>query len=295
MKTQLVSNQKINFGWVYGRAKGNLLSGITLSLNNMIMLLISFLLGRVNLFEGFMPFGLAFYAAASVITGKRFWTAAAVLLGMITGGARGELYTGFFFLLLFNVASYLIKIKKVDFKLATVGFGAILLPKMIMVYYEGFFVFDFLSALFYSFLVFSLIVVFGKSVGIIDSLKKRHVLTNEELISFALVMAVSVAGLNGVPVPGINLTNVIGVLGVMLLSYRAGPGVGAAAGVITGIVVNMSDHQSPHVIGAYAFCGLLAGVFKNLGKVGAALAFIAGNALLTIYINGSTEVLIYIK
>lgn len=295
MKTQLVSNQKINLGEVYGRAKGNLLSGVTLSLNNMIMLLISFLLGRVNLFEGFMPFGLAFYAAASVITGKRFLTAAAVLLGMITGGAREELYTGFFFLLLFNAASYLAKLKKIDFKLAAVGFGAILLPKMTMVYFEGFLVFDFLCALFYSFLIFSLIFVFGKSAGIIDNLKTRHVLSNEEMISFALVVAVSVAGLNDIPVPGINLTNAIGVLGVMLLSFRAGPGVGAAAGVITGIVVNMSDHQAPYVIGAYAFCGLMSGVFRNLGKAGAALAFIAGNALLTIYINGSTEVLIYLK
>ncbi|MDF2520015.1 MAG: stage sporulation protein, partial [Clostridia bacterium] len=37
---------------------------------------------------------------------------------------------------------------------------------------------------------------------------------------------------------------------------------------------------------------LLAGIAKGIGKAGVALAFILGNALMTFYINGSTEVLI---
>jgi len=41
----------------------------------------------------------------------------------------------------------------------------------------------------------------------------------------------------------------------MLLSFKAGPGVGAAVGVIVGLVINLSGPATPLVIGSYAFCG----------------------------------------
>jgi len=81
----------------------------------------------------------------------------------------------------------------------------------------------------------------------------------------------------------------------MLLSFKAGPGVGAAVGVIVGLVINLSGPATPLVIGSYAFCGLMAGLFRNIGKMGTAVGFILANAVLTLYINGSTEVIIHIK
>jgi len=39
----------------------------------------------------------------------------------------------------------------------------------------------------------------------------------------------------------------------------------------------------------------MAGLFRNIGKMGTAVGFILANAVLTLYINGSTEVIIHIK
>jgi len=85
------------------------------------------------------------------------------------------------------------------------------------------------------------------------------------------------------------------ILIILLFSYKCGPGVGAASGVTIGLLVSMSTTSTPLIIGSYAFCGLLAGVFKNLGKVGSSLGFVMGNAVLTLYLTGSTEVMIYLK
>src|SRR5699024_6545453 len=71
-----------------------------------------------------------------------------------------------------------------------------------------------------------------------------------------------------------------------------GSGAGASVGIVVGIVTSLSGYITPSVIGIYAFSGLLAGVFKNLGKIPVALGFILGNLSLTFYINGSTEVFI---
>jgi len=62
-----------------------------------------------------------------------------------------------------------------------------------------------------------------------------------------------------------------------------------------GLVINLSGPATPLVIGSYAFCGLMAGLFRNIGKMGTAVGFILANAVLTLYINGSTEVIIHIK
>jgi uncharacterized protein involved in cysteine biosynthesis len=49
------------------------------------------------------------------------------------------------------------------------------------------------------------------------------------------------------------------------------------------------------IIGSYSFCGLLAGALKSLGKPGSCLGFVVGNAVLTFYLNGSTDVILYLK
>ncbi len=54
----------------------------------------------------------------------------------------------------------------------------------------------------------------------------------------------------------------------------------------------MSAIGTPSIIGIYAFSGLLAGIFKDMGKIPCGLGMILGNSILTFYINGSTEVII---
>jgi len=89
--------------------------------------------------------------------------------------------------------------------------------------------------------------------------------------------------------------NVMCIFVVLVFAYKCGPGVGAAIGVTVGLIVSMSTAATPLVIGSYAFCGLLSGVLRNLGKAGSGLGFVMGNAVLTLYLNGSTEVIIYLQ
>jgi len=69
--------------------------------------------------------------------------------------------------------------------------------------------------------------------------------------------AISLSGLGGINIFGTSVLNALGILAVMLLSFKAGPGVGAAVGVIVGLVINLSGPATPLVIGSYAFCGLM--------------------------------------
>lgn len=298
MKTQIVPYQKNSIlERMHGKTRGGISAGLAISKNNIIFFLLSFLLGRVSLFGGLMPFGLAFYAAAITSNANRFLTAAAVVAGMATGGARTELYTALTFMVLFSLFTKLLKnsAEKENLKHAALGFVSAAVPQIIMAWLQGFLMYDVLMALLNSVLVFSMIYIFRRGMPLIEGTKKKGVIGNEEMISVAMMAAISLSGLGGINIFGTSVLNTLGILAVMLLSFKAGPGVGAAVGVIVGLVINLSGPATPLVIGSYAFCGLMAGLFRNIGKMGTAVGFILANAVLTLYINGSTEVIIHIK
>lgn len=299
MKTQAIPYPKLgDVGKVYERTKEGLMLDVSISKSNAIILLISFMLGRISLFQGFMPFGIAFFIAASSTRISRILMGLAVSIGMITGGGFEQVYITVTSIVIFSALEMLFantKSKNNGLKIPTIAFVSVSIPQMVMVFFQGFLLYDTLKSICYSGLVFALVFIFKNSISIIEGTKKRNVFSNEEMISIAMLMTLTLAGIGNVQLAGMNLINVMGILAILLFSMSAGPGVGAAVGVIVGLVVNMTNPGVPMVIASYAFCGLLCGVFKSLGKVGACLGFIAANALLTLYLNGSTEILIYIK
>jgi stage II sporulation protein E len=299
MKTQAIPYPKLgDVGKVYERTKEGLMLDVSISKSNAIILLISFMLGRISLFQGFMPFGIAFFIAASSTRISRILMGLAVSIGMITGGGFEQVYITVTSIVIFSALEMLFantKSKNNGLKIPIIAFVSVSIPQMVMVFFQGFLLYDTLKSICYSGLVFALVFIFKNSISIIEGTKKRNVFSNEEMISIAMLMTLTLAGIGNVQLAGMNLINVMGILAILLFSMSAGPGVGAAVGVIVGLVVNMTNPGVPMVIASYAFCGLLCGVFKSLGKVGACLGFIAANALLTLYLNGSTEILIYIK
>lgn len=299
MKPEIFSYEKSgSLGKAYGKIGESILSHIGFSKTNILMFLASFLLGRVSLFQGTMPFGLAFFAAASTKTFNKILMAVAVLAGMITGGAVEELFTALLFIGIFSILTRVLKNIKIkeDYKIAVTGIVSALIPQMYMVYLNGFLLYDLLMAIFYSGLVFSLIFIFRSSGLLSDGVKKKDTYSNEEIISMAVMAALMLSAVSDISFLGFTLTNILGILSILIFSTKLGSGAGAAVGVITGLVISMANPAAPPVIiASYAFCGLLTGVFKNLGKIGASIGFIAANALLTLYLNGSTEILIHIK
>lgn len=298
MKTQFIPYQKLSdLGKVYEKTKGGILGGLALKKGNIVLLLITFLLGRVSLFDNLMPFGMAFYAASAGIGTSRALMATAVILGMLTGGAVEELYVGLMFLAAFTIIERLFKNKTANNGVmqSVAGLLSIAVSQLIPVSMHGFLMYDIFRALLYTALVFSLIFIFKRSIPFFDGTSSSRVLSSEETISAAILAAIALTGFGDMQMAGASLTNVFGILAVILFSFKAGPAVGSAVGVIVGLVITLSNPVTPLIIGTYGFCGLLSGVFRNLGKIGAGLGFIVGNAMLTLYINGSTEVFIYIK
>ncbi|MCX7924053.1 MAG: stage II sporulation protein E [Clostridia bacterium] len=265
--------------------------------NNPILLGISFLLGRAVLIGGLMPFGMSIYAATYGGSANRILLGVLVVIGMLTAGAQEQIYTTIAAMILFsafNIPFRNNKAKSTNLRHGLTAFGSVMLPELIITYLQGFLLYDVLKSLLHGFIVFALVFIYKNATSIISNVQKKNPLSNEEVISSAIIMAIAVSGLSGIGLLGFDIKNVVCILMVLVFSYKRGSGVGSAIGVTVGIIVSMSGVSSPLIIASYAFCGLLAGVLKHLGKLGSALGFIMGNALLTLYINGSTDTLVYL-
>ncbi len=290
---QRLGNMHVNIE----RSKGKGILNFICSKNEIILVLLGFFLGRSTMVGGIMPFGMAAYAASIGLNVNRVFMAIAVLLGMITSGASYQTYIALVAMVLFNAFNMSFRNirSKITFKIAIMASISIFIPEMVFTYLQGFLLYDLLKSLFHGLVVFSAVFIFRNALPIITGVRKSAILSHEELISIAVVTALALSGLSNIMIFGFNIKNVLCILIIMAFSYRCGSGVGSAIGVTVGLIISMSGNINPLVLGAYAFCGLLAGVFRNLGKIGSCLGFVMGNTILTIYLSGSIDALIYLK
>lgn len=298
MKTEILPNYRSDSTQVnYEKTQGKKFLKTIFSKKNVILLTLAFLLGRCKIAGGIMPFGLAIYAATFGIDVSRILVAGLVILGMITNRAGEQIYITIASMLIFNALNIPFKNNKSSqkFRLAVIAFFSVLLPGTLMVYFQGFLLYDLLKVLFSSFIVFLLIFVFRNVVPLLSNIQIRSVFSSEEAISLAIMSALALSGLGEIKILGFGVKNILSILTILIFGYKFGSGVGAAAGVIVGLMVSMSSTAVPLIIGSYAFCGLLSGVFKNLGKLGTGLGFVMGNAVITLYLSGSTQALVYLK
>ncbi len=292
--TEAYGRMRIAAG-LFGRIRDGRLIRLLLTKNYYILLPASFLLGRAEIAGGLMPFGFALFAAAGMLSQSRLLLAAAVMLGMLTNSAPEQVYVTGAAMLLFSVLSLPIKSSggRTAFKLACLSFICILIPQIILAGLQGFLLYDLLNAIFCSFIVFVLYFIFRNSLTLLSENASKGSLTGEEAISAAITAALILSGVGSLALLGFSLKNILCIIMILLFSYKCGPGVGAAAGVSIGLIVSMSGDATPVSIATYAFCGLLSGLFGNLGKFGSGLGFVMGNTILTIYLGGGAFV--YLK
>lgn len=299
MKTEILSYK--NFGG-HGpaeqqRSKIGKAAAILDYLNktNLIILPAAFLLGRISLLGGLMPFGIALYAATLGLNINRIMISIAIFAGMLTSGATVQLYTAVVAMLLFNAINIPFR-KSVGspMRVGIIAFIGVLIPEMLLTYLQGFLMYDILKSVINGFIIFALVFVFKNVLEVLGNPARRYSLTNEEILSIAIACALAVGGLGGWNIFGVSLKNILCIIIILIFSFRTGAGNGAAIGVIVGTVISISSNSSPIIIASYAFCGLLSGILRKMGKIGSCVGVLMGNVLLTFYTNGSSEVFLYL-
>lgn len=131
--------------------------------------------------------------------------------------------------------------------------------------------------------------VFWQALQLVFKSEKTDSLTNEELLTVSFLAAVILAGCGGIYVYGYSVQKLLVAVSIMIVAMSGGAGLGAAAGIVTGIVTAISGFASPAYIGVLGLAGLLAGFFRDYGRLGVVLGYVIGYLALGLYIDVGGE------
>lgn len=123
----------------------------------------------------------------------------------------------------------------------------------------------------------------GHAISCIEEIKTKHIFSNEEIISMAMISALIISGTWGATLFGISIRNVAALIFVIVCGYINGSSTGAAVGVALGLVIGMSTDNIAVYISGFGLCGLTVGLFKETGKWLSGLAFVTSFFILKLY------------
>jgi len=156
----------------------------------------------------------------------------------------------------------------------------------------GMLIYDYILMALEGVLGYVMVYVFQHVMAVALEKTRRRILSNEEMISISIFVALLISGLWDVNIFGLSTRNILSILLVLIFSYIGGPGVGASMGIMVGLVLSLSSVQEPVLIAIFGVCGLIAGTFRELGRIFTGCAFILTNALMVFYVNKSTSVIL---
>ena len=139
---------------------------------------------------------------------------------------------------------------------------------------------------------------FQRTSSLLTSNRGVGTLNTGELACVVLSLGVVILSLNQVGIYDISLGRIAAVIVILFAAQHGGVMGGSIAGIATGVMLGLTTSGLNYISGAYAFAGLMAGLFTPLGKVAMILVFILSNAIGSLQIgnqmymiNGLYEVL----
>lgn len=116
-------------------------------------------------------------------------------------------------------------------------------------------------------------------------------LTQQEAACIVMTGCILLLSCSSISVAGISFGRIIAICIVLLCAKYGAVAGGCISGVATGVVFSLTDNSMSFLGGAYAFGGLLAGLFAPTGKVGCLLAFLVSSTVMAFQSGDMTVVL----
>lgn len=115
-------------------------------------------------------------------------------------------------------------------------------------------------------------------------------LDTDAKVSLCAVIMILVLSFREVYLGGeFSIMNVIGATLLLIVACGSGANYSAVAGVILGAVCGIGGDFFMPVLGAFALCGFMSGIFSKFGKGGAIAGIILANGIMVVYTNNAME------
>ena len=139
--------------------------------------------------------------------------------------------------------------------------------------------------------------IIGYSFNSIKEIDTNYFFESEEIISVGILICLIIAGFGDISIFGVYLRSLIGITVIALFSYVGGSGIGAAIGIAMGFIIGITNGSIENLVTLYGLCGLMLGVFKDMGRIFSSLAYLVVYFIINVYAStlsfqGGIEVLV---
>lgn len=259
---------------------------------NLPVVMMGFLLGRAMILDTISPFAVAYLAVVFHLC-RRQWPLAmiALVLGASTVGMDHGAWVSSSLIVLLVVQKIFYWLGKgnlnyVPFVVAITTAGV----RLIQIYWEGWSSYNGMMAGIEVLLGFILTFIFVQSLPLFTLKRKQLSLRHEEIICLVILAGSVMTGTMGWVFGELSVAHIATRSLIMVLALAGGGMLGASVGVITGMILSLSDPGAVGQISLLAFAGLLAGLFREGKRWGVSIGFILGTGILSLYGGGITEV-----
>lgn len=249
---------------------------------------VGLLMGRAIIFTNMNPMAMAYFAAVYIHKKSRVWMFFSVLIGLLTALPIVDMLKYALIMILIVSINSIIEIKGNKVSLLYEGVIAAiscLIITMIAAIIQHNILDNILVAMLESISILSLVLIYGRGIKYLFEHDENKKVTNEVLISEAIIMGTAVAGITDISILGFGIIEIWVFSIVLILGYRHGIGTGAIIGVISGIVLVIMGRYEVDIIGIFGMIGILSALFRELGKFGTIVGFSLGTIGLWYFIS----------
>lgn len=128
---------------------------------------------------------------------------------------------------------------------------------------------------------------FAQTFLLLDSPRNMKGVSKTELSCIIISICMMLMSLSQFEIQGISPVRIVASIGILIAGRFGRESAGSIAGAAAGITMSLANPEMAHLAGAYAFAGLLCGVFSPLGRFGSAAAFAVANGIIALLQEGS--------
>ncbi|MCL2354668.1 MAG: hypothetical protein FWC68_02065 [Oscillospiraceae bacterium] len=228
------------------------------SVQQIILYSIACMASMVSFNGNIAPFGLAIFAAVCGSKMAAGVVYVACLVGTLIGFGNTEFLNYLLTTLIFIVAILTIRPRYQNEnrnekqKVGVYIFVSTFVVQMIRILFGTFLLYDLLSAIALSCMVYIFYKIFVNSLPVIKEYGDKKAFSVEEVIGASLLLSIAFAALAGLTVYNFSITNILSIMIVLFLGWKNGMLAGATAGITIGMVLGLITESSPVLISSVA-------------------------------------------
>lgn len=132
-------------------------------------------------------------------------------------------------------------------------------------------------------LTFPIYYVVSYTLKCIEEINTQHFFSIDEIVSIELFLCLLIVGIGTISVYDVSFRNIVAILFIIALAFISDTNMGAGAGITMGIILGFTTGNLMESIAIYGACGLVAGIFRESGKLFTALSFNIIFVIVTLY------------